>query len=75
MSVQVVEVINSESLCRMTFEGDRNWALAYAHCDENNMLPELWKAQSNGVLDEFYKRIGIHEGTYTANVGNWSALL
>jgi hypothetical protein len=49
------------------------WGVAYAYCEENNRLSQLFAHRDDGKLDEMYAKLPMTRGKLSVACGDWMA--
>lgn len=70
-----VRVFNALSTVEMTFSPgvDAQFAVAFAYCEANNRMSELFAHREKDKLDALYAKLPITRGTRSIACGDWMA--
>ena len=70
-------VLNLATFDKMSFMDDisSEWAVAYAYCENNNLMSWLFNNRWDNTLEKAYKELPMIYGKLTVACGDWACKL
>lgn len=70
-----LKVFHATRNIQMEFDStlSAEWGVAYAYCEENNRLSQLYAHRDDGTLDELYAKLPMTRGKLSIACGDWMA--
>lgn len=66
--------LSNDSVLEFDADTDASYAVAYAYCEENGKLPQLFNACHSRTVPSFLKTLPMVYGEMSVSCGDWSAM-